>query len=230
MTGVVTEESRAILARAGLEFVRWMPDGAAEFRLLGYVTDRRWRGPIAYCRSCRSPFPALVAERENFFGEKFFTCSPCKQRAAEERIRNEKEENERYRNSAEYKMWRKSVAVENYQRRSVALSCSKVRWADRAKIRKIYAEARSVSKRTGVPHDVDHIYPLQSLFVCGLHVEHNLCVSPASQNRSKNNGFDLKHSPALRACFEDGSFNDFVCEVRNFVSSERKRKKVKEAA
>jgi hypothetical protein len=53
----------------------------------------------------------------------------------------------------------------------------------------IYAQAAQVSIETGVPHDVDHIVPLRHPLVCGLHVEFNLRVIPASVNRAKGNRF-----------------------------------------
>lgn len=58
-------------------------------------------------------------------------------------------------------------------------------WADREKIAKIYEMAAAVSEATGIPHEVDHIYPLKGEFVSGLHVAENLEVIPRKANRSK---------------------------------------------
>lgn len=63
-------------------------------------------------------------------------------------------------------------------------------WADKKKMQEIYAEARRMTKETGIPHDVDHIIPLQGKMVSGLHCEQNLQVLPRKQNRQKHNHFD----------------------------------------
>jgi hypothetical protein len=60
-------------------------------------------------------------------------------------------------------------------------------WADLDAIKRIYAEARRLGVETGVKHHVDHIVPLQSDVVCGLHVQNNLRVLPAFDNLSKHN-------------------------------------------
>lgn len=60
-------------------------------------------------------------------------------------------------------------------------------WSDEAAIRAIYEKAKRVSEATGIRHDVDHIVPLQSPIVCGLHVPANLQPLPHLENSSKGN-------------------------------------------
>ena len=60
-------------------------------------------------------------------------------------------------------------------------------WANLETIKKIYQEAIVLTKATGVPHEVDHIYPLQSKYMCGLHVENNLQILTKKENLSKGN-------------------------------------------
>lgn len=60
-------------------------------------------------------------------------------------------------------------------------------WADLEKIDLIYSLAQGLSAYTTTEHHVDHIVPLQSDLVCGLHVECNLRVIPAELNQQKSN-------------------------------------------
>lgn len=60
-------------------------------------------------------------------------------------------------------------------------------WANSAYIKLWYAFAKTESERTGKAVEVDHIVPLQSETVCGLHNEHNLQLLFERDNRVKNN-------------------------------------------
>lgn len=74
----------------------------------------------------------------------------------------------------------------NAQRRASLINATPA-WADHAEIAKIYESAERIEAETGIEHHVDHIVPLVSKKVCGLHCEANLRALPAVDNISKGN-------------------------------------------
>ena len=60
-------------------------------------------------------------------------------------------------------------------------------WANRSLIRDIYDLSSRRSMEFGYQWHVDHIIPLKSPIVCGLHVEYNLQVIPGVENQIKGN-------------------------------------------
>ena len=60
-------------------------------------------------------------------------------------------------------------------------------WADEFIISEIYDLADLRSRITGIPWQVDHIVPIKSRIVCGLHTDANLRVITALENSSKGN-------------------------------------------
>lgn len=62
-------------------------------------------------------------------------------------------------------------------------------WADRRAMAAFYHEARRLTAKTGIVHEVDHIVPLVGEYVSGLHVETNLQVLPKDMNRKKSNTY-----------------------------------------
>jgi hypothetical protein len=77
-------------------------------------------------------------------------------------------------------------AAKTAQRRAAKLKATPA-WANRQAIKKIYDDCAFVSRVTGEKHHVDHTYPLQSDWVCGLHVPFNLQILTAKENLTKSN-------------------------------------------
>ena len=103
--------------------------------------------------------------------------------------------------SKEYARIRERLRYETDDRYKVTNAAKQARrraclaiWADEEKIKAIYAEARRLTKETGIKHAVDHVIPIKSRLVCGLHVESNLAVLPALENGRKKNKFEIRET------------------------------------
>lgn len=88
------------------------------------------------------------------------------------------------------KQWEKEnkhkVYAKNAKRRA-AKKNAVPSWANLNAIKHIYRECERLTKETGIQHHVDHIYPLQSPYMCGLHVEANLQILTSEENHKKYN-------------------------------------------
>jgi hypothetical protein len=62
---------------------------------------------------------------------------------------------------------------------------------DKERMENQYRLASLLSKVTGSPWEVDHIFPLQGELISGFHVPSNLQVIPRLINRSKHNRVEL---------------------------------------
>lgn len=78
------------------------------------------------------------------------------------------------------------VNANNRQREATKLQAIP-RWADNEKIKQVYKEAKELSLLTGIEFHVDHMVPLRSKLVCGLHAETNLQILVAKENKKKQN-------------------------------------------
>lgn len=70
-------------------------------------------------------------------------------------------------------------------------------WVDFEAIRLLYIQADLVSEITGIPHHVDHFYPLRSKMMCGLNISANLRIVPDVVNARKHNVIPDPLAPPL---------------------------------
>lgn len=150
-----------------------------------------------HCEHCGKP----VLESPSHYGRRVFCSHLCMytserhKQALRERITGEK--NPAWKggtsrvvvssNGITYR--RKAPERENEKnaRRNRVRKGATPAWADLDKVLEIYRLAQQLSRQTGAPYHVDHIVPLQSDIVCGLHCEANLQVLPALINLQKHN-------------------------------------------
>ena len=117
-----------------------------------------------------------------------------------------RENRERLRES--YKQWaqaNKDKVNANIAKRYTLKRHCTPRWVKQAWIRPFYTAAAHLTKTTGVRHEVDHIVPIRSKIVCGLHVPANLQILTTLENKRKANNHDPlapANSAASTAHFE----------------------------
>jgi len=86
-----------------------------------------------------------------------------------------------------YQQKNKSMFSNNSAKRRAKKLQATPEWSEKDLIKKIYDESDRLTNETGIQYNVDHIVPLQSDYVCGLHVLSNLQIITAYDNSSKNN-------------------------------------------
>lgn len=94
--------------------------------------------------------------------------------------------------SAYMRQWQQNrkpiIAAYEAKRKSTKLK-STPSWFEKDLVDQLYKECREISKESGIEHNVDHIVPLVSDIVCGLHCMANLRIIPAKINQQKGNRF-----------------------------------------
>lgn len=81
-------------------------------------------------------------------------------------------------------------SLSSYARRAWLVRRARPEWANRKAMRAFYREAKRLTRDTGVIHHVDHIYPISSPTICGLHVPANLRITTAALNLAKSNRWE----------------------------------------
>jgi hypothetical protein len=90
------------------------------------------------------------------------------------------------------------IRAERTMRRYAARDRATPAWADLKAIRSIYEKAARLTRETGIPHHVDHIYPIAGKTCCGLHIEANLQIIQGSTNQRKGNKIEPRFDTWLQ--------------------------------
>ena len=147
-----------------------------------YVVSERCRknNPIKYKKYSLDSYYRHI-EKKRILAREYKKNNPEKIRKSlkEWRLENKERIQKYYENN---KDWFKAL---NAQRR---IRISKYK-GNPQKIKEFYTEAIRLTELTGIEHHVDHIVPLTSKYVCGLHYENNLQVIPFYENLAKSNKF-----------------------------------------
>jgi Stc1 domain len=204
-------------ARGGMGVGSQCKQCRAEARKPGIIMEREQTALLASsgqkrCAQCKmvKPLSAFRVRRASKDGLAY-TCGPCvaqhcadwrtKHPAAFKRWYQENKDdraeywrhwygNNKAHRAASYARWAKENAhtinalIAKRTARKLQATPS---WANEEAMRSIYAEAVRRTRKTGIRHEVDHIYPLQSDVVCGLHCEANLQILTKVENIRKGN-------------------------------------------
>lgn len=94
-----------------------------------------------------------------------------------------------YRRDA-YRQWAKAnpdKVAANVRSRELAKLKATPPWATKESMLPFYTTAVRLTRETGIKHEVDHIVPIRSKIICGLHVPANLQVITRAANKTKGN-------------------------------------------
>ena len=158
----------------------------SEFR-----SGKRYRdGLHPWCKPCMREYGAGWYKKNkvqhNARAVAWREANPKKTRQIDRRWKEKNKE----KTSERYRAYRREHLAEDAarvsQRRAAKLRATP-KWASNDKINAIYRQARDCSERYGEPYHVDHMVPLNSQYVCGLHCEQNLQAIPARRNLSMSN-------------------------------------------
>lgn len=132
---------------------------------------------IKRCSSCKEVYSHSLFGKDSHTSDGLaYECSSCKKTINEVWYSNNKEYHRKYLEDH-----RAAYNARNAKRRAAKVQATPS-WSDLKRIESVYAQCRE-------GYHVDHIYPLISDWVCGLHVPENLQIIPMKDNLSKSNRY-----------------------------------------
>lgn len=171
-----------------------------------FATDRsRKDGKFLVCRPCHKVYNDATRERRSAQKKSAYRQNPeqARSRANAYRIANpervaarkaaafsamtDAEKAVHYEALREWKRNNPGKIAANTRARQAAKIRATPAWADLGKVAAFYEAAVLANRALGIEHHVDHIVPLRSKTVCGLHNEFNLQILTAETNVLKNN-------------------------------------------
>lgn len=141
-------------------------------------------------RAYKRAWLARNTEKARRYGQDWVAAHPAQRAEIVESWRSRNPERVKAMNARAGRKWaavNRGTRNASVKARQMAKRRAMPSWVDRASLRPFYDEAARLTRETGVPYEVDHLYPLQARDSCGLHVPGNLQVVLRSVNRSKRN-------------------------------------------
>lgn len=163
-----------------------MSKSTSAFRLMSRSAD----GFSAWCIECHKQASSEHYQRNKV--ERADAAKAWREQNRDKSNQISRDYNHRNRDARadQYKEWAKLNAgmrrLSTAKRKAAMLQAIPV-WANLAEMKAIYSDAKRIQDATGIRMHVDHVVPLQSPLVCGLHCEANLRVIPGAENEGKRN-------------------------------------------
>lgn len=160
----------------------------------GHVAPRKLKGACVEClkedwaidNARRKELPKSEAAKEA--GRRYYQKNKelVKARATARPLEEKRERSLRYK-AANPELYKALTSVRRRRHREATPAW--ITPAQKLAMRKLYLTAIKLTEATGERYVVDHIVPLLSPVVCGLHVPWNLRVITQSENLQKSNTF-----------------------------------------
>lgn len=137
-------------------------------------------------KECTIKFKSKNPEKIKAMKLRYRENNPEKVKAAR-KIAYDKNKETELEKAREYKRNNPHIIREITASRQAKKKSATPSWFNKIMVRDLHRKAVKLREETGIEWHVDHIVPLKSKLVCGLHWHGNMQLLPASVNQSKSN-------------------------------------------